>query len=147
MHLNQGMEAALNAAKKAFSQDEVPVGATLLDKNGHIIATNHNRTIELTDPTAHAELLVLKEAFALQKTPYLQDFTLCVTLEPCAMCAQAISHARVGTLCFGAHDVKSGGVFNGARIFEHAHFKPKIYDGILEEDCGSLLREFFKNKR
>jgi tRNA(Arg) A34 adenosine deaminase TadA len=147
MHLNKGMEAAICAAKEAFECDEVPVGAALLDQNGNIVAVERNRVIELKDPTAHAEMLVLKKGFSLIKEPYLEGYTLCVTLEPCAMCAQAISYARVDTLCFGAYDVKSGGVKNGARVLDYAHFKPYIYDGIMEENCSNLLKEFFKQKR
>lgn len=143
----QGMEQALIAAEDAFNNDEVPVGASLIDKNGTIVAIERNRVIEQNDVTAHAEMLVLKKGFELSGDIYLNGYTLCVTLEPCAMCAQAISYARIENLYFGAYDIKSGGVINGARIFNHSHFKPKFYDGIMEEKCSTLLKDFFKKKR
>lgn len=144
---DKGMEAALVAAREAYDNDEVPVGAALLDQKGNIVAVERNRVVELKDPTAHAELLVLKKGFLSANSPFLNDYTLCVTLEPCAMCAQAISYARVETLCFGAYDIKSGGVKNGARVLNYAHFKPQIYDGIMEDTCGKLLTKFFKKRR
>lgn len=147
MHPDKGMIAALKAAREAFAQDEVPVGAALLDKDGNIVAVEHNRTQELKDPTAHAELLVLQRGFAFQQQPYLEDYILCVTLEPCAMCAQAISYARVKAVYFGAYDTKSGGVVNGARVLNYAHFKPEIYGGTMEEECSKLLKTFFEAKR
>jgi len=146
---NEMMKVALTEAKEAYDAGEVPVGAALFHKDGTLIASERNRVEELNDPTAHAEMLVIKKACTALETRYLDDYMLCVTLEPCAMCAQAISLARVGVLIFGAYDIKSGGTTNGARVFDQktCHHKPELYDGILETESARLLQTFFKEKR
>lgn len=141
------MQQALEQAKQALSKGEVPIGALLVDASGTVLSAQHNLVEKRKDPTAHAEMLVMAEARAKRGTPYLEDCTLYVTLEPCAMCAQAISWSRVGEVRFGAYDVKSGGTINGARVFDHCHFKPEVYGGIMEEECASFMQNFFKEKR
>ncbi len=142
------MSAALEQARIAFEKDEVPVGAVLVE-NGKIIASSYNQNIFLNDPTAHAEILVLRQAAEIKKTPRLDDCDLYVTLEPCAMCAAAIALARVKRIYYAASDEKFGAVENGARIFNSSscHHKPEIYSGIAEEDSKKLLQNFFKMKR
>ncbi|MFT7144530.1 MAG: tRNA(adenine34) deaminase [bacterium] len=144
------MQTSYEMAKKAFSEGEVPVGAALFHKKtGALIAKGHNETLALCDPTAHAEMLVIKKACKVLETTHLNDYVLVTTLEPCAMCATACAHAKVGEIRFGAYDVKSGGTVNGARIFNQqtCHHKPEVYGGIMEGICSELLREFFKKKR
>jgi tRNA(adenine34) deaminase len=144
------MSIAIDEAKKAFDMDEVPVGAALFDKKtGDLIAKSHNKTKVCMDPTWHAEMDVIKIACKALETTYLNDYVLFTTLEPCAMCATASAHAKVGEIYFGAYDVKSGGTVNGARIFNQqtCHHKPEIYGGIMEGVCQGLLREFFQKKR
>lgn len=142
------MNIALESAQKATHHDEVPVGAVVV-KDGAVIAIAHNLTISLKDPTAHAEILAIREACNKLGTSRLDGCDLYVTLEPCPMCAQAISNARIKSLYFGAYDLKGGGVDNGPRIFTHASafHTPEIYGGIMEERCATLLKEFFQNKR
>ena len=142
------MMAALDQAKLAASRGEVPVGAVLVSNN-EIIASDGNRTIELKDPTAHAEILVIRKAASLISSERLIDCDLHVTLEPCAMCAAAISQARIRRLYFGAQDPKSGGVENGVRYFEDktCHHAPEIYSGFHEQESARILREFFRSKR
>src|SRR5690606_32459812 len=127
---------------------EVPVGAVIVH-GGAIVAQAHNRVIQDRDPTAHAEILVIRQACALFKTARLEGCDLYVTLEPCAMCAQAISLARLRRVYFGAYDPKSGGVEHGAKVFSHptCHHKPEIYGGIKAQSCGLLLKNFFKERR
>jgi tRNA(adenine34) deaminase len=143
------MNVALEMAKKAYDLDEVPVGAAIFDKSGNLICAEHNRTRELNDPTAHAELLAIKKACQTLETQNLSDYILAVTLEPCAMCAAATAWAKVGEIRFGAYDIKSGGTVNGARIFDWktCHHRPEVYGGIMERICGQLIREFFQKKR
>ena len=143
------MQIALEKAYEAFAADEVPVGAALFDESGNLIISERNRVRELNDPTAHAELLIIKKACALLETTDLRPYTLVVTLEPCAMCAQAIAWAKVGKLRFGAYDEKSGGVCHGARVLdsENCHHKPEILWGVMERVCGEPLRKFFQGKR
>ena len=142
------MPLAIIEAKKAASRGEVPVGA-LIEINGEIISSAGNRTRELKDPTAHAEILVIRNACSILGVERLTGANLYVTLEPCPMCAAAISNARIASLYFGASDIKSGGINQGPCIFNHpqSHHKPEIYDGIAELDCGKLLLDFFKHKR
>lgn len=139
------MPRALQEAQKAAQRGEVPVGAVLVSSAGEVIAQAGNETRARQDPTAHAEMLVIRAAGAER----LVGASLWVTLEPCAMCAMAISHARIAALYFGASDPKSGGVRHGARVFDHrqTHHKPQVYDGIDEIACASLLRTFFAGKR
>ncbi len=144
------MEAAIVEAQGAFERGEVPVGCVVVDgASGEILAHASNRTEGDDDPTAHAELLAIREAAAKAGSSRLSGCDLYVTLEPCPMCAQAISAARIRRLYFGAYDSKSGGVDHGPRIFEHAsaHHKPEIYGGINEGVCGELLKAFFRQRR
>ena len=143
----QMMALALSQARTAAAAGEVPVGAVVYDAAGHVLAAAHNHTIASGDPTQHAELVALRAAARLRGDPYLTDCTLAVTLEPCALCAQAASYFRVKEIRFGAYDVKSGGTVNGARVLEHAHHKPIILGGLMEEACAQLLRDFFIEKR
>ena len=139
------MHRAIASAKLAVSVGEVPIAAILLDADGNTLATAHNHVETLQNPLAHAEMLVLTEA--LKSRRYLEDCTLAVTLEPCAMCMAALCHARVGNVIFGAYDPKSGGTENGARVPQHMHFKPNILGGIEEDACRTLLQSFFKALR
>ncbi len=144
------MELALIEAEAAAAMGEVPVGAVLVDgSTGALIAAAGNRVESLNDPTAHAEMLVLREAAAHRKSPRLEDCDLYVTLEPCAMCAAAISFARVRRLYFGAYDPKGGAVEHGARFFDLAtcHHKPELYGGIDEARASALLKDFFARRR
>lgn len=142
------MEHALEEAKLAAQRGEVPVGAVLVHK-GTIIARNGNRTLELKDPTAHAEVLVIREAAARLDNERLYDCDLYVTLEPCPMCAGATSFARIRRLYYGASDEKSGAVESGVKYYnsQTCHHKPEVYSGILETECNNILREFFSDKR
>jgi len=142
------MDIALEQARASAARGEVPVGAVIV-QDGNIIASSGNRSIELSDPTAHAEMLVIRAACEALGNERLGECDLYVTLEPCPMCATAISFARIRRLYFGAHDRKGGGVEHGARIFDQAtcHHKPEVYGGIAESECGEILREFFKERR
>ncbi len=143
------MALALAVAAAAGAAGDVPVGAVLVDAAGTVVATAGNRVERDHDPTAHAEMLVLREGSAGLGTKLLAGCDLYVTLEPCAMCAAAIALARIRRLYFGAYDAKGGGVEHGARIFDQptCHHRPEIYGGIAERRAGSLLREFFKERR
>lgn len=144
------MDTALNEARKAIAVGEVPVGAVLADgKTGEILACAHNLTESINDPTAHAEILVIRIAAAKKKKIKLENCDLYVTLEPCAMCAAAISFARLRRIYFGAYDPKSGGVEHGSRFFAQptCHHIPEIYGGIKEQTAGKLLRKFFRSRR
>ncbi|MBM1221164.1 nucleoside deaminase [Ponticoccus sp. SC2-23] len=142
------MEIALDEARAAAARGEVPVGAVIV-RDGEVLAQAGNRTRELADPTAHAEILAIRAACTRLGQERLTGADIHVTLEPCAMCAAAISHARLSRLYFGAADPKSGGVTHGARVFAHpqCHHVPEIYDGIAEEQCATLLRAFFATRR
>ena len=143
------MERALAEAEQAAARGEVPVGAVLLGPDGALLASAGNRTEELRDPTAHAELLAIRAAAARLRAPRLVGCDLYVTLEPCPMCAQAISFARIRRLYFGASDPKGGGVEHGPRIFASSscHHVPEVYGGIGESRSAALLREFFQRRR
>ena len=144
------MELALAQAEAAAGRGEVPVGAVIVDSaTGKILAAAGNRTEELTDPTAHAEVLAIREACAGRGEPRLPDCDLYVTLEPCGMCAAAISFARLRRVYFGAYDVKGGGVEHGPRFFHQAtcHHAPEIYGGLEERRAAELLKEFFRRRR
>ena len=144
------MEIALREAKSAVSRDEVPVGAVIVEGNtGKIIAQASNRVEQLHDSTAHAEMLAIRKACAILGQKRLEGCDIYVTLEPCAMCAGAISHARLRRLYFGAMDIKGGAVENGIKFFEHptCHHAPEIYGGIREIESHQLLTAFFQNKR
>ena len=142
------MPIAIDEAKKAEDRGEVPVGA-LIEIDGKVISSAGNRTRELKDPTAHAEILAIRNACSILGVERLIGANLYVTLEPCPMCAAAISHARIANLYYGASDIKSGGVNQGPCIFNHpqSHHKPEVYDGISESECKKLLLDFFKQKR
>jgi len=147
---NPYMQMALAEAQKASLRDEVPVGAVLIDwRTGEIITASGNKTEELSDPTAHAEMLAIRAACHKKNLVRLPDCDLYVTLEPCPMCAAAISFARIRRLYFGAHDEKGGGVENGPRIFSSTscHHKPEVYGGIGAAESGELLKQFFLGKR
>ena len=149
MTFKSHMEIALAEARAAAQRGEVPVGAVLADPAGQIVARAGNRTRELSDPTAHAEILALRAACAAAGSERLPGHTLTVTLEPCSMCATAIANARIARLYYGAADPKSGGVAHGARVFSHpqTHHSPEIYDGIRADDAEALLKSFFAARR
>lgn len=142
------MDIALTEARAAAARGEVPVGA-VITQDGAIIAQAGNRTRELNDPTAHAEMLAIRAACAALGQERLTGCDLYVTLEPCPMCAAAISNARIARLYYAAADPKSGGVAQGPRIFTHpqCHHRPEIYDGISATAAEQLLRDFFAAKR
>lgn len=143
------MKQALDQARAAAERGEVPVGAVLVGPDGQIAALAGNRTRELSDPTAHAEILVIRAACAALGGERLTGHDLYVTLEPCAMCAAAISAARIARVYYGASDPKSGGVAHGARVFSHSqsHHVPEVYDGISAPETEALLRDFFAQRR
>jgi len=143
------MLAALAEAEAAAVRGEVPVGAVIVAADGAVLAKAGNRTRELADPTAHAELLAIRQACQALGSERLGDADIYVTLEPCPMCAAAISFARLRRLYFGAGDPKGGGVEHGPRIFSQptCHHAPEVYGGIEEVRAGALLREFFESRR
>lgn len=149
MEFESYMHLALEEARAAADRDEVPVGAVLIGPGRKILARDGNRTRELSDPTAHAEMLVIRAGTTHLGSERLTGCDLYVTLEPCAMCAAAISAARIARLYYGAPDPKSGGVAHGARVFSHpqTHHAPEVYDGIGAEASAMLLREVFQDKR
>lgn len=148
MSFTSHMDAAMAEATAAAARGEVPCGAVVAGPQG-IVSKAGNRTRELNDPTAHAEILAIRAACAALGQERLTGYDLYVTLEPCPMCAAAISSARIGRLYYGAADPKSGGVAQGPRIFEHpqCHHRPEVYDGIGAEASESLLRAFFVERR
>jgi tRNA(Arg) A34 adenosine deaminase TadA len=145
------MDMALSFACTAAELGETPVGCVIVDEaTGDVIAGAANGPIGMNDPTAHAEILALRRAADRTGNYRLQpNLTLYVTLEPCAMCAGAISHARIARVVYGASDPKSGGVEQGARVWEHSqtHWKPKVTAGVEAEAAATLLRDFFKARR
>ncbi len=143
------MRAALEEAKAAAAREEVPIGAILVDENSKVIARAGNRTRELKDPSAHAEILCIREACQIKGTQRIPNTTLYVTLEPCTMCAAALSFARIKRIVIGAEDAKGGGVLHGAKFYEQptCHHRPTITQGLMAEDCGKILKDFFKSKR
>ncbi|MEP3333636.1 nucleoside deaminase [Sedimentitalea sp.] len=143
------MNQALEQARAAAARGEVPVGAVIVAPDGRIVAAEGNRTRELNDPTAHAEILAIRAACAAAGSERLIGHDLYVTLEPCPMCAAAIAFARIGRLYYGASDPKSGGVAHGARVFDLAqtHHAPEVYDGLAEAESADLLRQFFADRR
>lgn len=146
---NSHMQAALAQASAAAARGEVPVGAVLVDAAGRVVAEAGNRTRELSDPSAHAEMLAIRAGCAALGSERLTGHSLYVTLEPCAMCAAVIAAARIARLYYGASDPKSGGVAHGGRVFSHpqCHHVPEIYDGIAAEEAEALLRTFFAARR
>ncbi|MDW4499843.1 nucleoside deaminase [Sulfitobacter sp. D35] len=149
MTFTSHMQDALAEARAAAQRGEVPVGAVVVDPAGQVVARAGNRTREASDPTAHAEILALRDACAAAGSERLPGHALYVTLEPCAMCAAAIAAARISRLYYGAADPKSGGVAHGARVFAHpqAHHAPEVYDGIAADEAERLLRDFFAARR
>jgi tRNA(adenine34) deaminase len=143
------MQDALDQARSAAKRGEIPVGAVVLGPDGTILARAGNRTEADLDPTAHAEILALRAAATLRGSPRLPDCDLFVTLEPCPMCAHAISLFRIRRLVFGAYDPKGGGVDHGARIFDapSCHHRPDVVGGVCETEAATLLRDFFRDKR
>jgi tRNA(Arg) A34 adenosine deaminase TadA len=144
------MQAALIEAQKAALRDEVPIGAVLIHhQTGHIIAQDGNRSIEYHDPTAHAEMLVIRAAAAQLGQQRLPEYDLFVTLEPCTMCSAAISFARIRRLVFAATDPKGGAVISGVKFFNQptCHHKIIVEHDILSEPSAQLLKDFFKQKR
>ncbi|WP_147103412.1 nucleoside deaminase [Tateyamaria sp. syn59] len=149
MEFRSFMDQALEEARAAGARGEVPVGAVVVSPEGQIVARAGNRTRELSDPTAHAEVLAIRAACADAGSERLVGHDLYVTLEPCAMCAAAIAAARIGRLYYGASDPKSGGVAHGARVFSHAqsHHVPEVYDGIGGSEAEEMLKRFFASRR
>ena len=144
------MVQALVEARTAGSRGEVPVGAVLVEATtGAVLARAGNRVEELSDPTAHAEVLVIREAAAASCNARLPQCDLYVTLEPCALCAAAIAFARLRKVVFGAYDPKGGGVEHGPRIFEQPtiHHVPEVIGGVMETECATVLRVFFSERR
>lgn len=142
------MQAALDLARQAAELGEVPVGAIVV-RDGIILGRGANRPIGTHDPTAHAEIIALREAATTLGSDRLNGCDLWVTLEPCAMCAGAIAHARIARLYYGASDPKGGAVEHGPRLFEQStvHHRPEVYGGICEDEAAGLLRAFFADKR
>lgn len=144
------MQRALDEAREAAARGETPVGAVILDPaTGEVIAQAGNGPIGARDPTAHAEIAAMRIAAAKLGNYRLTGLTLVVTLEPCAMCAGAISHARIGRVVFGAEDPKGGAVVHGPRFFDQptCHWRPEVAGGVLAEESARLLRSFFKARR
>lgn len=149
MRFSSQMNLALDQARLAAGADEVPVGAVIVSADGEVLAVAGNRTRRDHDPTAHAEILAIRQAALALGQERLEGCSLYVTLEPCAMCAGALVHARLARVIYGASDPKSGGTAHGARVFSHpqAHHVPEVISGICEEDCVELLKVFFSKKR
>ncbi|MGR3635100.1 MAG: nucleoside deaminase [Shimia sp.] len=149
MTFKSHMAQALAEARKAATRGEVPVGAVIVSPDGTVVAAAGNRTRELSDPTAHAEVLAIRAACAALGSERLLGHDLYVTLEPCPMCASAISQARIARVYYGASDPKSGGVAQGPRVFSHpqSHHVPEVYDGIAADEAEALLKAFFAAKR
>lgn len=147
--MENGMELALDEALNAAKRGEVPVGAVLLGPDGAVLAQAGNRVEELQDPSAHAEMLAMREAIRARGGQRLADCTLVVTLEPCPMCAAALAHFRVGRVLFGAYDPKGGGVEHGPRLPFRAEalHRPEIIGGVREREAAALLKSFFQTLR
>ena len=144
------MSAAMEEAREAAKRDEVPIGAVLVHRpSGTIVAKAGNRTIKQSDPTAHAEILLLREIGKKLGVQRFPDYDLYVTVEPCPMCAAALSFARIGTITFGASDPKSGGLTSPVNLYSHSqlHHKPEVKSGLLESECSQIMKDFFKTKR
>ncbi|MFN3353603.1 MAG: tRNA adenosine(34) deaminase TadA [Brevundimonas sp.] len=144
------MRMALDLAQAAADAGEAPIGALIVDPaTGEVVAEGSNAPIRDHDPTAHAEIVAIRRAAAKLGNYRLTGLTLYVTLEPCPMCAGAISHARLGRVVFGAEDAKGGGVLHGARVFDHptCHWRPEIESGMMAEESADLLRGFFRARR
>jgi tRNA(adenine34) deaminase len=150
LHDQATMRIALEEAQAAAARGEAPIGAVVVDPaTGEVLARAANAPIASHDPTAHAEILALRAASAKVGNYRLTGLTLVVTLEPCAMCAGAISHARIGRLVYGAADEKGGAVIHGPRFFDQptCHWRPEVTGGVMAEESGKLLRAFFRARR
>lgn len=144
------MSMALDLAQAAADAGEVPVGAVIVDENtGEVLGRGQNGPITAHDPTAHAEIVALRDAAAKLQNYRLTDLTLYVTLEPCAMCAGAISHARIGRVVWGADDPKGGAVLHGGRFFDQptCHWRPQTESGVMADPAAEMLRSFFRSRR
>ena len=143
------MEQALEEAKKGLNEGEVPIGALLIGSEGEVISAAHNQPITLNDPTAHAEILVIRSAASIERNYRLNGTSLVVTIEPCPMCMGAMIHARVSRLVFGAFDPKSGaaGSIYNLAIDQRFNHRIEVIAGIMEKECGQLLQDFFRAKR
>ncbi|HQT54930.1 MAG: tRNA adenosine(34) deaminase TadA [Phenylobacterium sp.] len=144
------MRIALEAAQAAADRGETPVGAVVVDPvSGEVVAVGANQPIGSHDPTAHAEIVALRAAAEKLGNYRLTGLTLVVTLEPCAMCAGAISHARIGRVVFGAQDAKGGAVIHGPRFFEQptCHWRPEVTGGVLADESSAMLKGFFRARR
>jgi tRNA(Arg) A34 adenosine deaminase TadA len=149
-HDQTTMRIALQEAQAAADRGEAPIGAVVLDpRTGEVVARAHNAPIERHDPSAHAEILALRQAGEKLGNYRLTGLTLVVSLEPCAMCAGAISHARIGRLVYGAPDAKGGAIVHGPRFFEQptCHWRPEVVGGVLAEESAALLKGFFRARR
>lgn len=147
---HSAMKLCLEEAKKAYERGEVPIGAALVHAETRVLAaSNGNRTRELKDPTAHAEILVIREVCQKEDAQRIPDYILYVTLEPCAMCAAAIAFARIPRLVFGAQDEKGGGVLHGPKFYNQptCHHKIEVEHGLLEAECSQILKDFFAERR
>ena len=143
------MREAIAQAQAASARGEVPVGAVIVNSQGDIIARTGNAPISIVDPTAHAEILAIRDAAYGTDNYRLNGTTLYVTLEPCTMCAGAISNARIGRVVYGAADIKGGAVENGVKFFEQTtcHHRPEVQGGVLADECAALLKSFFRARR
>ncbi|MEM6413262.1 MAG: nucleoside deaminase [Pseudomonadota bacterium] len=143
------MRMALSAAEDAAHRNEAPIGAVLVSSSGTVLSVKGNSSISMNDPTAHAEILALRSGADQLSNYRLTGASLYVTLEPCAMCAGAISHARISRLVIAAADPKGGAVWNGPRFFEQptCHWRPEVLEGPFADEAGTLLRDFFKKRR
>lgn len=144
------MEAAIEQAELAGGREEVPIGAVLVNpENGEIIARAGNRTRELNDPTAHAEILCIRDACTQKNAQRIPGFHLYVTLEPCTMCSAAISFARISHVIYGAQDEKGGAIDSGVCFYETrtCHHKPQVTGGLMADQCGRILKDFFQKRR
>lgn len=141
------MQEAFRQAQLAVSKGEVPIGAAIAGPDGTLIASAHNLVETQQNPLAHAELLAIHQAIESKGKKYLLGCTIAVTLEPCAMCAHALAHARISSIIFGAYDPKSGGTVNGAQVFSHSHHKPQVTGGEGEAESREMLQTFFKKLR
>lgn len=143
------MKLAYKEAQKAFFKDEVPIGCIIVDENGKILAKSHNQVETKNNATLHAELLAIQKATKKVGEKYLMNASIFVTLEPCPMCATAISLAKIKNIYIGVEDKKGGAILNGLKIFENTTnlYKPSVYSNILNEECSEILKRFFKNLR
>ena len=149
MNNNDYMELAIEKAKNAILVNEVPIAAIIVDEiDNRILSLRHNETISLQNPLNHAEILAIQEACQIKQSKFLTNSVIYTTLEPCMMCAAAISEARIKKIYFGAYDEKKGAIENGIRIFNnYNYFKPEIYGGIHEKECSFILKNFFFKRR